>query len=196
MKCSVKVIVASFVLFFTPLTNAMIIDWEGTGVDFYMSWLDEDTMRVEIDAGNITAGSGWDGAIAIDSIAINSDAYTWSLASDILLDGPGGSFDGGVDGSGLNASGCEVMVLGGNHPCFSGYEFLTDDMFFDFTFANLVSYADAVHLKVRFVDDQGEKIGSLLSTDVGTRVSVLEPSSGVLLGLGIFALAMIRRRLH
>jgi hypothetical protein len=168
-----------------------ILDWEGTGVDFYASWLDADTLRIEIDAGDITAGSGWDGATYIDSIAINGpDAWSWVNASDITLLGPG-TFSGPVDGTGLNASGCQGLDPGQNHQCWTGLASLVDDMYFDFTFSGdavISAYIDAPHLKVRFVDDQGNKVGSLLSANVP------EPSSIALLCLGVIGLAIARKQ--
>ena len=168
-----------------------ILDWEGTGVDFFSTWLDADTLRIEIDAGSISPGSGWDGAVNIDSIAINApDSWSWVNAGDIMLAGPG-SFGGPVDGTGLNASGCKGLNLGSNHPCWTGLAALTDNMFFDFSFqgnAVISSQTDSPHLKVRFVDKNGGKVGSLLSAPVP------EPSVIFLMGVGLVGLGFTCRR--
>ncbi|WP_339668802.1 PEP-CTERM sorting domain-containing protein [Dasania marina] len=190
--------VISTVIMSTSLSASagVINNWEGTGVDFFSSWIG-DTLRIEIDAGNITAGSGWDGAVRIDSIAINDFGVAFANASDVTLDGPGASFDGIADGWGLNANGCQALTGGVNHPCFSGSELLTNNMFFDFTFANAVSnYTDNPHLKVRFIDANGNKKGSLLSQDLPSRTVVPEPSSIALLFLGLAGLLASRRQQH
>jgi len=172
----------------------MIIDWEGTGVDFYSSW-NGDTLRIEIDAANPTAG--WANAVSIDSIAINApDAWSWGVPGDITLTGPDVSFDGPIDRVGLNAGGCQKDLipknLGKNHPCWTGLALLTDNMYFDFSFgAGLVSnHTDNPHLKVRFIDAGGNKVGSLLSADLH---SVAEPSVLLLMGAGLAGLGFACR---
>lgn len=174
----------------------VITDWQGTGVDFYSSWLDATTLRIEIDAANPTGG--WANAVSIDSIAINAPgAWSWSSSSDITLNGPG-TFSGGVMATGLNAKGCQGLTLGGNHQCWSGLATLTDDMYFDFSFADpalISSYTDNPHLKVRFVDANGGKVGSLLSQDLPS-VDVVEPSSIAMLLLGVCGLVVARRRVR
>lgn len=173
----------------------VITDWEGTGVDFYSSWLSPSTLRIEIDAANPMAG--WANAVAIDSIAINGEgAWSWSNISDITLAGPAG-FDATMDGTGLDANGCKLtLTLGANHQCWTGYAGLTDNMYFDFTFSGgavISDYTDNPHLKVRFVDDSGAKVGSLLSQDL-LSTSVPEPSSIAVLTLGIAGLLAARRK--
>lgn len=187
-------IIASLVLLVSSQGFAgVIVDWEGTGVDFYSSWLDATTLRIEIDAGNPVGG--WSRAVSIDSIAINApDAWSWSAPGDILLSGPG-SFGGAVTGSGLSASGCGGLAPGSNHPCWSGLATLADNMYFDFSFADaaLISdYTDSPHLKVRFIDAKGGKVGSLLSQDLRS-AEVVEPSSLVMLAIGAIGLVCARR---
>jgi hypothetical protein len=58
-------------------------------------------------------------------------------------------------------------------------------MIFDFTFSDvslISSYVDNPHLKVRFVDGDGNKVGSLLSANVP------EPSVLLLMGAGLAGL--------
>ena len=172
----------------------VITDWEGTGVDFYSTWLNDTTLRIEIDAAN--PAGGWADAVAIDSIAINGNgAWSWSNVSDITLAGPAG-FDATMDGTGLDAKGCKPgLSLGGNHQCWRGLASLTDDMYFDFTFSGgavISDHTDNPHLKVHFIDKRGHKVGSLLSQDLPS-TSVPEPSSIAMLSIGLLGLLAARR---
>ena len=191
MKILTKISAAIMLSLSMSAHAGAIIDFDGTGVDFYASWLNEVTLRIEIDAGSLTVGGGWEKATNIDSIAINGgDAWSWAIASDITLNGPNSSFDGNIDGTGLNANGCQALSLGKNHQCWMGLEKLADDMIFDFTFSDkslISSYIDNPHLKVRLVDDNGNKIGSLLSANVP------EPSVLLLMGAGLFGLGFALR---
>lgn len=192
---SVKIIsVVAAMLVAMNVHSGAITDWEGTGVDFYSSWIGTDTLRIEIDAGS--RSGGWANAVSIDSIAINSpDAWSWVNTSDITLSAPG-TFGGDIDGTGLNAGGCQGLSLGANHQCWAGEAGLTDNMFFDFSFSGdavISAYTDNPHLKVRFVDANGSKVGSLLSADLQS-VSVPEPSSVALFGLGLIGVAVARRK--
>lgn len=193
MNTASQVFAGMTVALATQLASAGVItDWQGTGVDFYSTWLDQYTLRIEIDAANPTGG--WAKAKSIDSIAINSPgSWTWSTATDITLAGPG-TFGGKVASTGLNAGGCQGLTLGGNHQCWSGLAALVDNMYFDFTFADtalITHYTDNPHLKVRFVDANGSKVGSLLSQDLPSKVP--EPSSIVMLAIGVVGLIFGRR---
>lgn len=174
-----------------PLTAAAgLLTFQGA--TFSSSWAG-DTLNLKIDANPSDLTGNWRNAIKIDSIAIN-DVGNISTAADISLAGPG-SFGGIVDGWGLNANGCQDLTGGVNHPCWTGDADLTDNMWFNFTFgADLANFTDTPHLKVRFLDADDQKAGSLLSMNLGPSVKVPEPGSLAILGLGLVSLVAIRRK--
>ena len=109
MKILTKISAAIMLSLSMSAHAGAIIDWEGTSVDFYSTWLNAVTLRIEIDAASPTAG--WTDAVNIDTIAINApDAWSWVNVSDIPLSGPVSTISGfssDINGIGLNAGGCQ-----------------------------------------------------------------------------------------
>ena len=173
-----------------PLTaSAGLLTFDGA--TFSSSWAG-DILTIRIDADPTHLTGGWTNAVKIDSIAIN-DVGSVDDPTDISLAGPG-TFGGNIDGWGLDAGGCQDLSGGVNHPCWNGLADLADNMLFNFTFATgVANHTDSPHLKVRFLDAQGNKEGSLLSMDLPS-VEVPEPGSVALLGLGLVALIGLRRK--
>ena len=93
MKILTKISAAIMLSLSMSAHAGAIIDWEGTSVDFYSTWLNAVTLRIEIDAASPTAG--WTDAVNIDTIAINApDAWDWANVSDIPLSGPVSTISG------------------------------------------------------------------------------------------------------
>lgn len=152
------------------------------GVTFTTSYAGN-VLTVEIDAAGRTGG--W--ASATDIIALQvKEVGTWTTVS---FSGPGAAAGWTVLPNELNATGCAGGSSGIMRACASGSaEPLTDNMIFTYTFTGGVQDLSNPHLKVIFVDKEGEKVGSLLSENVP---AIPEPSTYAMLlgGLGILALA-------
>lgn len=165
------------------------------GATFSSSWAG-DILTIEIDAAPSHLTGGWAAATKISAIAIN-DVGSITSASDVSLDAPGTSFDGDIEGWGLSASNTSCQSTDStsyNHACWWGSETLTDNMMFNFTFASSVAnHTDTPHLKVRFLDANNDKVGSLLSMDLPS-VNVPEPGTLALFGLGLVVLVGVRRK--
>lgn len=158
--------------------------------------------------GALSASGDWAPAVAFDNFALKS------IGSGIT----GGSVTPGTWSSSvleLNASGCGGGASGG--VCFDANPSvaLSDDMLFRIDLAFAAGYgldisSSGPHLKVRFVDASGRKVGSLLSTyigqsttvcdlgdvcdDDGTTGTVPAPGSLALVGGALLALGWTRRR--
>ena len=154
------------------------------GVTFTPSF-SGNVLTIEIDAANPTG----DRADATGIIALQvKEIGTWSLVS---VSGPGAAGLWTVEPDELNANGCEGGSMGGQRACATGsVEPLTDDMIFTYTFTGGTQDFTNPHIKVLFVDDEGNKIGSLLSENVP---AIPEPSTYAMLLGGLGVLAVVRR---
>lgn len=165
-----------------PAAMAGILTFQG--VTFASSSSAPNSLTIEIDAAGRTGD--WTTAVSMDMIALK-DLGTFSGAS---LVGPGGAWT--YSANELNAKGCGGGVSGGT--CFSHVPVaLSDNMTFNFTFADGSLVSDAPTLKVRFLDANGDKQGSLLSAAFGTRIPEPETYALLLAALGSLALAMRRK---
>lgn len=161
------------------------------GATFSSSWTG-DVLTINIDADPSHLTGDWAGATSIDSIALN-DVGTWTSVSDIMLDGPGTSFDHAINGESLDSNGCKTLKSSGSWACWSGFAALADNMVFAFSFQpGVANHTDTPDLKVRFLDASGDKQGSLLSKHLG--VSVPEPSTLALFGLALLGLVFAVRK--
>jgi hypothetical protein len=144
-----------------------------------------DVLTIGIDADPLHLTGDWASAVWIDSIEVkNVGSY-----SSVSMTGTGGAWT--YAPAELNASGCS----GGNDPagaCFSHSPVaLADGMSFAFTYTGGPFDFSAPTLKVRFLNADLEKQGSLLSQPIP------EPGTYALMlgGLGLIGFMARRRRL-
>jgi len=149
-------------------------------------------LTIEIDAAG--RSGGWANAVTMDTIQVKN---VGSFSS-VSMTGPNGSWI--YHPNELNAMGCDGGSNGGQRACFStpvpGVA-LSDDMIFTFTYVGGVQDFDETHLKVRFLDAGGFKIGSLLSDDLVASASPIpEPETYALMlaGLGLLGFTLRRRK--
>lgn len=120
-------------------------------------------LTLEIDAAN--RNGGWASASAISALSLK----TIGGFSSVSMSSSSG-MAWALSASELSARGCSTPKAGSSTAsmtrlCYSGSSIaLADNMQFMFTFTGSPSLS-APHLKVRFVDAQGSKVGSLLSLD-------------------------------
>lgn len=155
------------------------------GVTFTPSY-SGNVLTIEIDAAN--PSGDWMDATGIMALQVK-DVGTWT---NVTFSGPGNAASWTVEPDELNANGCEGGSSGIQRACAIGMvEPLTDDMIFTYTFTGGIQDFSYPHIKVIFVDDEGNKIGSLLSENVP---AIPEPSTYAMLLGGLGVLAMARRK--
>jgi hypothetical protein len=152
------------------------------GVTF-TTWSAGNDLMLEIDAANPTGD--WASAVSMDSLSIKNIGSFGSVS----LSGPGGAWNfGGAD---LNAGGCEGSGSD-TSACFSHSPVaLADNMLFKFSFSGGSQDFSSPHLKVRFLNSDGLKQGSLLSTEIP---AVPEPESYALALAGLACVGFVARR--
>jgi hypothetical protein len=152
------------------------------------------TFSVEI-TNALNGTGGWADATQIEALAFNNLGVTGIDYSS----GPKGA-DWDITPGGLDASGCNGS---GNFVCFGGTPIaLTNDMTWVFSYTGgtldlgLPSGNNdglfGPHLKVTFLNDDGEKVGTLLSQTVP--VPEPETYAMMLAGLGLMGFVARRRR--
>jgi hypothetical protein len=176
------------------------------GTTFKITQLDSDSLRLEI-LGALSSTGTWANAVAFDNFALK-DIGTGITGGNVT---PGTWAYSPLE---LNASGCGGGASGG--VCFDANPsiLLTDNMVFQIDLSFASGYALNIasagpHLKVRFVDGNGRKVGSLLSANIGSTTvicdlgpacndddltTVPEPGSLALVGAALLAAGWGSRR--
>ena len=155
------------------------------GVTFEVAVVDSDSLTLTM--LNTDAATGdWTGITNLNAFQLKG---VGSFSS-VTATGPGSFVN--VD-SELNAGGCSGGSGGDLHLCFSGLTAVAPSLSWtiDVTGGSWNIDSAGPHLKVRFGNDAGGKVGSLLSMDIPP---VPEPETYAMMLAGLGALGMVARR--
>ncbi len=163
-------------------------DWSTNGI----SW----TLSSDVEPGVDNTGtfyltadvSDWD----IGTTGYLSEFSLKNFGSDASASATGWT----VTNAGLSGKGCKSKTTG-DALCFTNNDVLNgpstaNDFVISFDITVDDVFPDFTHFKVRWVDEDGDKIGDLISQDIS--YDVPEPGVAGLLAMGLIGIALVRRR--
>lgn len=166
------------------------LDSSGGGFETYL-------INLEIDTNGYTGGG-----LTIGEVAIKVSP---SFQSSSLVDAPGGVGNWTVVSGGINANGCSGAGSGFVCADYTGAGHgVAVGGVLNWTFQHVIQAgslftgANEASIKARYLDAQGNKIGALVSEGItltpGDNPEIPEPASMMLLGGGLLALGVAKRK--
>lgn len=162
------------------------------------------TFQLELDIHILSTYTGDQFTDFVNTVQLKSFASE-TITNTSIVSAPGGlSFWNLLSPDELNANGCDGgssgtvrMCAEAKFPSLGAAFGLGDTLTWVFQFDTTGSLNSTSELKYRYVDSEGEKIGSLGSYDIGIQIPTVhnpEPFSLSLVGTGLLVIGLLRRR--
>jgi len=190
----------------SPILSCPATMAECNGNEYGVSELSQvgNTFQIELDIHVLSTYTGNQFTDLVNAVQLKSYA-SGTITNTSLVSAPGGlSFWNLLLPNELNANGCAGGSSGTVRLCAEakspslGAAFgLGDTLTWVFQFDTTGSLNSTAELKYRYVDSDGEKVGSLGSYDIGLQIPTVhnpEPFSLSLVGAGLFVIGLLRCR--
>jgi hypothetical protein len=190
----------------SPILSCPATLEECNGNEYGVSELSQvgNTFQIELDIHVLSTYTGNQFTDLVNAVQLKSYA-SGTITNTSLVSAPGGlSFWNLLSPDELNANGCDGGSSGTVRLCAEakspslGAAFgLGDTLTWVFQFDTTGSLNSTTELKYRYVDSDGDKIGSLGSFNIGPQIPTVdspEPLSLSLVGTGLLAMGLLKRR--
>ena len=195
-----KKLIGFVVLVFSTNAFAIPTTVTGDGVEWTLSGTTSGNTGTFLLAADVSGAVSplSPGTFYLDAFSLKNFGKTTATLSSLVAT-HGSSWDWvneGLESKGCKTNGTDdaLCIFNNSGDIFDAPSTAANFAFaFDITLSSGDLFPDYTHLKVRWVDENGEKVGDLISKDITWR-KVPEPGVVALLAIGLISMVVVRRK--